>query len=117
MLASSALAPALAQGTKQTDPLIEINPTVLATGYRSRKLVGSNVYNDAREDIGKVDDLIVTTEDSVPFVVLSVGGFLGMDKHYVVVPASSLEIVDGRTTLHGGSKASLKGLPSYTYTY
>ena len=46
--------------------------------------MGSDVYNDAMEDIGKVDDLIVTAKDSVPFAVLSVGGFLGLDKHYVI---------------------------------
>jgi len=109
--------PALAQGTKQTVTLVEVSPVVLATGYRSSKLVGSPVYNDAKENIGQVDDMIVTTKDSVPFVVLSVGGFLGMGKHYVVVPASSLEVVGGRTTLHGGTVTSLKALPSYTYTY
>jgi sporulation protein YlmC with PRC-barrel domain len=117
LLASSAVAPALAQGAKQIVPLAEVNPLVLATGYRSSKLVGSEVYNDSMEDIGKVDDLIVTAKDNVPFVVLSVGSFLGVDKHYVVVPASSLEVINGRITLSAGSKASLESLPSYKYTY
>ena len=117
LLVSSPVTPALAEGAKQIVPLVEVSPVILATGYRSSKLVGSDVYNDAMEDIGKVDDMIVTAKDSVPFAVLSVGGFLGLDKHYVVVPASSLEIVNGRTTLSAGSKAALKSLPSYKYTY
>ncbi len=117
LLIASAAMPAFAQGAKQTVTLMEINPMTLATGYRSSKLVGSTVYNDAKEDIGKVDDLIVTSKDSVPYAVLSVGGFLGMAKQHVVVAASALNVVDGRITLNGGSKESLKALPNYSYTY
>lgn len=117
LLIASAAMPAFAQGAKQTVTLMEINPMTLATGYRSSKLVGAAVYNDAKENIGKVDDLIVTSKDSVPYAVLSVGGFLGMAKQHVVVAASALNVVDGRITLNGGSKESLKALPNYSYTY
>ncbi len=109
--------PALAQGAKQTVSLMEVNPLTLATGYRSSKVVGSTVYNEAKEDIGKIDDLIVTSKDSVPYAVLSVGGFLGMGAHHIVVPASALDVVDGRMMLRGASKDSLKALPNYSYTY
>lgn len=108
---------AFAQGAEQTVVLTEIAPMTLATGYRTSKVIGSAVYNDAKEEIGKVDDLIVTTKETVPYAILSVGGFLGMGKHNVVVPASSLEVVDKMLILHGGSKESLKALPSYAYTY
>ena len=117
LIAPALITPALAQGAKQTVSLTEVTSLTLATGYRSSKVVGSSVYNDAKEDIGKIDDLIVTTKDNVPFAVVSVGGFLGMGKHYVVVPASSLEVVGGRIALHGATKESLKALPDYTYTY
>lgn len=117
LIAPALITPALAQGAKQTVSLTEVTSLTLATGYRSSKVVGSSVYNDAKEDIGKIDDLIVTTKDNVPFAVVSVGGFLGMGKHYVVVPASALEVVGGRITLHGATKESLKALPDYTYTY
>ncbi|WP_199084372.1 PRC-barrel domain-containing protein [Bosea sp. ASV33] len=117
LLIASAAMPAFAQGAKQTVALTEINPMTLATGYRSSKLVGATVYNDAKENISKVDDLIVTSKDSVPYAVLSVGGFLGMAKQHVVVAASALTVVDGRITLNGGSRDSLKALPNYSYTY
>lgn len=124
LLAASALVTAMmlagpvsAQGAPQTVTLLEINPTTLATGYRTSKIVGSTVYNDVNEEIGTIDDLIVTPKGSVPYAVVSVGGFLGMGKHYVVVPAASLEVVDKRLILHGGTKDSLKALPNYDYTY
>jgi len=115
-IAAANAAPALAQGAKQTVGLAQINPATLASGYRSSKVVGSAVYNEANEQIGNIDDLIVTTTESVPYAILSVGGFLGIDRHYVVVAMSSLEVDDARIVLRGGSKESLRALPGYSYT-
>jgi hypothetical protein len=114
-IAAANAAPLHAQGAKQTVGLAQINPATLASGYRSTKLVGSAVYNEANEQIGSIDDLIVTTTENVPYAILSVGGFLGIDKHYVVVAMSALEIEGARMVLRGGSKESLKALPGYSY--
>lgn len=108
-------APAHAQGTPQTLALMKIDTQSLATGYRTSKVVGSTVYNEANETVGTVDDLIVTPADKVPFAVLSIGGFLGMGTKYVVVPYSQLEIVDKKMVLRGATKESLKGLPEFKY--
>lgn len=98
---------------KQTIVLNEVDPMVLATGWRATDIVGATVYNDTGDDIGKIEDLIVTSEGTVPYAVVSVGGFLGMDAHHVVVTASALELVGRKLTLHGGSKESLKALPNF----
>src|SRR5580700_11605362 len=83
--------PAFSQGAPQTVSLMKVDPQTVATGYRTSKVVGSTVVNEANETVGTVDDLIVVPSEKVPFAVLSVGGFLGMDKKYVVVPFSSLQ--------------------------
>jgi hypothetical protein len=114
LLLSSA---ASAQGVKQTVTLAHVDLTTLATGYRTSKMVGSNVFNEANENVGSIDDLIITPGDRVPFAVLSVGGFLGMGAKRVVVPASSLEVRDNKMVLQGATKASLKDLPDYKYSY
>lgn len=115
ILSAGLAVPAFSQGTPQTIVLMQVSPETIATGYRSSKVVGSDVYNEANEKIGQIDDLIVTPKDSVPYAVLSVGGFLGMAKHYVVVAASALEVMDKKMVLKGGTKESLKALPSYVY--
>lgn len=116
LLATASFGPAFAQGAPQTLSLMKIDPTTLATGYRTSKVVGSPVVNEAGETIGSIDDLIVTTAEQVPFAVLSVGGFLGVGSKYVVVPASALQVRDDKMVLTGASKESLKSLPGYTYT-
>src|ERR1700722_9977271 len=107
--------PAFSQGAPQTVTLMKVDPTTLATGYRTSKVVGSTVINEANETVGTIDDLIVTPGEKVPFAVLSVGGFLGMGTKYVVVPYSSLEVNDKRMMLRGATKDSLKGLPEFKY--
>ncbi len=106
---------AIAQGKQQTVTWQLTTPIVLATGYRTTKVVGSNVYNEADEVIGTIDDLIVTPTDKVPFAVLSVGGFLKMGNRLVVVSSSSLEVKDKKMLLRGATKDSLMKLPAYKY--
>ena len=96
--------------------LMKVDPATLATGYRTSKVVGSTVYNEANEAVGTVDDLIVTPSETVPFAVLSVGGFLGMGTKYVVVPFSSLVVKDKKMVLPGATKDSLKSLPGFKYS-
>lgn len=115
-LATVAIAgPVFSAAAVQTVVLTQVDPVILAKGWRASAIMGATVYNDAGEDIGKVDDMIITMEDTVPFAVLSVGGFLGMNDQKVVVAASALELVGEKLTLHGGTLESLKALPNFVY--
>ncbi len=111
----AAFAPAFAQGAPQTVAVAKIDPQSLATGYRTSKVVGSVVYNEANDKIGTIDDLIVTPNEKVPYAVLSVGGFLGMGTKYVVVPYSTLQVNNKKMVLPGATKESLKALPDFKY--
>ena len=108
-------APVLADSAKQTITLTEVDPIILATGWRATAIIGATVYNDAGDEIGKLEDMIITSTDTIPYAVVSVGGFLGMDAHHVVVAASALELIDKKLTLHGATKESLKALPNFTF--
>jgi hypothetical protein len=107
--------PAGAQGTSQTVDLAKIDVQKLSAGYRASKVVGSSVLNDANETIGKIDDLLVSPDGKAPFAVLSIGGFLGVGAHLVVVPYDSLTLVENKVVLPGGTKEKLKMLPEFKY--
>ena len=115
VVAASLSGPALSQGTPQTAAIMKVDPQTLATGYRTSKVAGSTVFNEANENVGIIDDLIVTPSEKVPFAVLSVGGFLGMGTKYVVVPYSALQVRDKKMVLPGATKESLKALPEFKY--
>jgi hypothetical protein len=106
---------AVAQGTQQTISLVKVDVVALETGYRTSKVVGSTVVNEADEVVGKIDDLIVTPNDKIPFAVLSIGGFLGIGTHFVVVPFNSMDVRGERMVLRGATKDSLKNLVEFKY--
>ena len=99
----------------ETVDLAKINVQTLAAGYRASKVIGSNVVNDANETIGEIDDVLVNSDGKQPYAVLSIGGFLGMGTHFVVVPYKTLAFSDKKVTLLGGTEEGLKMLPEFKY--
>ena len=116
IVAATLSGPAFSQGAPQTITLTKVDLQSLATGYRTSKVVGSTVVNEANVKVGTIDDLIVTPSDRVPFAVLSVGGFLGVDTKYVVVPYNTLVVHDKQMLFPGATKDSLKSLPEFKYS-
>jgi len=89
---------------------------IIATGYRASKIIGTKVYNEEGENIGKVDDLIVGGDSMVSFAVISVGGFLGMGARHIAVPAILFETnAKGQIVLPDAKKEDLKQLPEFKY--
>jgi len=105
-----------AQGVPQTVEIAKVDVQTVSAGYRASKVIGSNILNEANETIGKIDDLLVTRNGKDPYAVLSVGGFLGMGTHMVVVRYDSLKFADNKILLPGGTKDGLKMLPKFEYS-
>jgi hypothetical protein len=62
--------------------------------WRASKLVGVDVYNEANEKIGDINEVILDKSGKVAHVILGVGGFLGMGEHYVAVAFDKLKWVN-----------------------
>jgi sporulation protein YlmC with PRC-barrel domain len=59
--------------------------------WRSSKLIGVDVYDEANEKVGDIEELILDKSGKIEHVVLGVGGFLGMGEHYVAVAFDKLK--------------------------
>ena len=59
--------------------------------WRSTKLDGATIYNEQGTSVGTINDMLLDSTGKVSNVVLSVGGFLGVDSKYVEVPFSKLK--------------------------
>jgi hypothetical protein len=105
--------PTLGQG--QTQTLVRVDVVKVSTGYRATKVVGSSVVNASNDTIGKIDDVIISGDGKVPYVILSVGGFLGMGARLIAVPYESLRVAGGKLTLPGATKDELKAMPEFKY--
>ena len=62
--------------------------------WRASKLVGVDVYNEANEKIGDINEIILDKSGKAANVILGVGGFLGMGEHYVAVAYDKLKWVN-----------------------
>ncbi len=102
-----------AQGAPQTISVVEVK--ALSNGFRSSKIVGSTVVNDAKETIGKVNDLIISQDGRSLYAVLSVGGFLGMGDHLVLVPYGRIKVTAKDVELAGATKEQLKAMAEFKY--
>ena len=109
--------PAKAENVTQTIELVRVDVQKLSTGYRTSKIIGTNVIDDANEVIGKIDDLIVNPDDNKSaYVIISVGGWLGMGSHLIALPYDNLHISNLKIVLPGATKEGLKGLPEFKYS-
>ena len=93
--------------------LTSVDPLEIPADDTSISVVDSNVVDEAGESIGEITALILTPSNEPIFAILSVGAFLGVGQKFVIVRTSALKLVDGKSMLLGGTKASLTALPSY----
>jgi sporulation protein YlmC with PRC-barrel domain len=88
----------------------------VALGWSAKnQILDKDVYNDSNEKVGKVEDLIVAPDKAVSYAIIGVGGFLGIDRHDVAIPAGQLKIEGGKLILPGATKGALKALPKFEY--
>jgi sporulation protein YlmC with PRC-barrel domain len=107
---------ARADNVTQTVEMVRVDVQKLSTGYRASKIIGGSILNDAGETIGKIDDLIVSPDDNKSaYVILSVGGWLGMGTHLVALPYDNLRITSDKIVLPGATKEGLKTMPEFKY--
>jgi hypothetical protein len=62
--------------------------------WRASKLMGLDVYNEANEKLGDINELIVDKDGKILAVVIGVGGFLGMGEHDIAMTMDKLRFVE-----------------------
>lgn len=94
-----------------------VDTTKLAMGWSVKKtLMGKTVYNDANQKVGKVEDLIISPDKNVSFVIVGAGGFVGINRHDVAIPVTQIQDRAGKLVLGTATKESIKAMPEFVYT-
>lgn len=83
--------------------------TTASDQWRASKIAGVKVYNDANENIGSINDLLMDKTGNVKIAVIGVGGFLGMGEHLVAVPYDKLKFVNEAVAYTGTGGAGSTG--------
>jgi hypothetical protein len=72
-------------------------------------------YNENKERVGKIGDLIVAPDGELSFAIIGAGGFAGVARHDVAIPIEQLQLQGGKFILAGATKAAIKALPKFEY--
>ena len=80
-----------------------------------RQILRKKGLGEDGKAVGSIGDLIISPENWVSYVILDVGGFLGVGRHVIAVPVTQLQITGDKIVLPGATKDALKALPQFEY--
>lgn len=80
---------------------------------RVSDLIDADVYNNADEKLGEVDDVVISKEGVITVVILETGGFLGLGRHRLAIPRQQFVWHGERLLLPRATRAMLLHLPTY----
>jgi sporulation protein YlmC with PRC-barrel domain len=94
-----------------------------ADDHRASTIIGATVVDSAGEDVGEIDDLVVSSDTGDIQAVLSIGGVAGIGAKLVAVPFDDLQIASGdgsgddapRLRLDMNAQQARDTLPEFRY--
>lgn len=98
---TSTTAPAAAPATASDSTSSSFNGN-----WRTSKVVGLNVYNEANESLGSINDLLTDKEGNIKAVVIGVGGFLGVGERLIAVPYDRIKFSNEPVKMNSASSGS-----------
>lgn len=112
LLATAAFAQSPSTSTTTTAPAATTTPAPAAAdttfngNWRTSKVVGLNVYNEANESLGSINDLLTDKEGNIKAVVIGVGGFLGVGERLIAVPYDKIKFSNEPVKMNTASSGS-----------
>ncbi|RZN07675.1 photosystem reaction center subunit H [Bradyrhizobium genosp. SA-3] len=116
LLATAAFAQAPTATTDKAPTAATATTTSASDQWRVSKMSGVKVYNEANENIGSINDLLMDKNGNIKIAVIGVGGFLGMGEHLVAVPYEKLKFTNEAIAYSGPAATSPPGRPAGTTT-
>jgi sporulation protein YlmC with PRC-barrel domain len=117
--AFAAVVPAAAQvaGATTTTGISIVESTQIAMGWSVKKsLLNKTIYNEMGQKVGKVEDIIISPDKSVSYVIVGAGGFIGMGRHDVAIPVVQIQDQAGKLVMPGATKDMIKSMARFDYT-
>ncbi|WP_157342256.1 PRC-barrel domain-containing protein [Bradyrhizobium pachyrhizi] len=122
LVAATAIAsPGIATAQTAGGEVLGVSASVLASvvkGWSAKKSVlGKEVHNDASpsEKVGMIEDIIVTPDDAVSYLIIDVKEYLGLSNYNVAIPIKQIKWDNNKFVLPKATKDSLRALPPFEY--
>lgn len=111
------LATAHAESAKEAPatPIAGVDDAALAKSARASKIIGSKVYK-GDTSIGSIEDVLVDlSHGTTAAVILSVGGFLGVNEKLVAVPTTAIKVDSEARFTTDLTKEQLTNAPAFDF--
>jgi len=102
-------------GTQTLGISVQESQAILEGWSVKKSIINKPVYNEQKQQVGVIHDIIVAPDRSVSFAIIAANQFLGVSQHDVAIPVEQLDFIDGKLTLQGATKAAIKALPAFQY--
>jgi sporulation protein YlmC with PRC-barrel domain len=115
LLATAAFAQSPSTTTTTTAPAaapVAASDTTFNGNWRTSKVVGLSVYNEANESLGSINDLLTDKQGNIKAVVIGVGGFLGVGERLIAVPYDKIKFVNEPVATTMSSTGGSSGMKS-----
>jgi len=117
LLATAAFAQSpAATGTMSKSTTASTSQSMHAGQWRASKMIGLNVYNQANEKLGDINEVLLDNNGKVQAVVVGVGGFLGMGEHDIAIAFDKIKFVDTPVSSNTAMNKTTTTTPSGTAT-
>lgn len=90
--------------------------TTFNGNWRTSKVVGLNVYNEANESLGSINDLLTDKQGNIKAVVIGVGGFLGVGERLIAVPYDKIKFMNEPVQTSAAASGGSAGMAKSTST-
>jgi hypothetical protein len=93
--------------------------TMEPADFRASRLIGADVYNNEKEEVGEIVDISLKDGKTISAVIVSVGGFLGLGESYVALAPNTVVLSkldeDSWAAYVDTSKDDLRDAPKVQY--
>jgi len=88
----------------------------IAEGWSAKmQVIGQPVFNEQREWIGNIDDLVIVPGKPTSYGIVNISFFLKVPKRLIAVPVSQLIWEEGKLVLPGATLDALKATPAFEF--
>ncbi len=120
MATGTAEAPKTNSGTTTTENGASAPAVATSTSVLASQFIGQAVYSATNENVGEINDLVMSKELDNIMAVIGVGGFLGIGEKDVAIPISEITVTkDQNNALRlsiTATKEALEAAPAFDRT-
>lgn len=97
---------------------LKFAPANLTYTMNAKKLLEMDIVDGNDNDLGKIDDLVLSHNEKVTYAIVSAGGLLGIGDKLIAVPLNDLKINEqDEKIVVNLSEDQLKSIPEFKYEY